>query len=268
MLQKLQSFLRNDDPLTRIKWSLYGRVWRECGLPYWKLLAAGMICTIIAAGAEAYCITLVSKIADVLEAGIAKDGMAEDNLVELQMTALCIVGLQIVVAFTVKSAFGYAKTLAMSKAALLGVSSLRRRIYRHMLKQPISFFHDAQTGTIMNYFTGLAGAVLGLVMGSVIAIVQSTATLLFMFALMLWFAPQMTLLLLFLGPAVIGPLIYIIRKQRALVHKSIAIEGGALTHINQSILGVKTIQSFVMENKESENMDTIEDDRIKVSIGS
>jgi ABC-type multidrug transport system fused ATPase/permease subunit len=92
--------------------------------------------------------------------------------------------------------------------------------------------------------------------------------MLMMFAIMLWFAPQMTLVLLFLAPGVLIPLVIIIRRQRTLVHKSIAIEGGSITHINQSILGVKTIQSFVTEKTEAENMDTIEDTRIKVSFKS
>ena len=64
MFQKIKSFLRNDDPLTQIKWSLYGRVWRECGLPYWKWLVAGIICTVLAACAEGYSVTLIGKIVD------------------------------------------------------------------------------------------------------------------------------------------------------------------------------------------------------------
>ena len=267
MWNKIQSFVKNDDPQKRIQWSLYGRVWRECGQPYWKWLAAGILCTVIAAAAEAYSITLVKTIVDGMRLVESAEGI-EDGEVGRRMKILCIVGLQVVAAFSIKSVFGYAKTLTMAKAGLLGVTNLRRRIYRHMVTQPISFFHGAQTGTIVNYFTGLSGSVLALVTGSVIAIVQSTATLLMMFGLMLWFAPQMTLILLVLAPAVLIPLTIIIRKQRVLVHAGIKIDGGSISHLNQSILGIKTIQSFNAEEMESKTMDAIEDTRVRLSLKS
>ena len=264
MFQKIQSFLRNDNPEAQLKWSLYGRVWRECGRPYWRWLVLGVICTVIAAAAEAYSITLVKKI---VEGGIVPPEPDPDgNIIDQRMGVLLLVGLQIIIAFSAKSGFGYAKTLAMAKAGLLGVSHLRRRMYKHMVKQPMAFFHGEQTGPLMNRFTGMAGAVLGLVTESVITIVQSAASLIFMIGLMLLFAPQMTLILLFLGPAILVPLLVIIRKQRILVRTSFGVEGQSITHINQSILGVKTIQSFGMEEVESKNMDTIEDGRIKVSF--
>jgi ABC-type multidrug transport system fused ATPase/permease subunit len=153
----------------------------------------------------------------------------------------------------------------MTRAGLLGVASLRRRLYKHLIKQPMAFFHTSQTGMLMNYFTGLAKGVLSLVTESVIVIVQSTATLVFMIALMLWYAPQMTLILMFLAPAVLIPLVIIMRKQRVLVRTQFGVEAGSISHINQSIHGVKTIQSFGAEVMESKNMETIEDKRIKVN---
>ena len=62
--KKIKSFIKGDESNGRIRWSLYGRVWREVGQPYWKWLAAGIIFTILAAGAEAYTITLVQQVVD------------------------------------------------------------------------------------------------------------------------------------------------------------------------------------------------------------
>ncbi len=255
MFQKIKSFLKNDDPNAQIKWSLYGRVWSEFGQPYWRWLAAGVLCTVLGAAAEAYSITLVKKI-------------IEEGIIEKQMTALYFAGLQVVAAFFFKSAFGYAKILTLAKAGLLGVTKLRRQLYKHMVKQPISFFHGEHTGALLNRFTGMAGAVLSLVTDNVINIVQSTASMAMMIGLMLWFAPYMTLILAFLAPSIIIPIIVITRKRRVLVRAGFSVEGESISHINQSILGIKTIQSFGTEDSESKNMDAIEDDRIKVSFKS
>ena len=215
MWQKIKSFIRNDDPRAKIKWSLYWRVWRECGLPYWKWLVAGVICTLIAASAEGYSVTLVGQIVD-------------EGFVKQKKEMLLMVGLQVIAAFAIKGAFGYAKTLTMAKAGLLGVSNLRRRIYKHMVDQPLAFFHGSQTGTLMNNFTGLANAVLNLVTDSVITIVQSMATLLIMVGLMLWKAPQMTLILLFLAPAILIPLVVILRKQRIVARSSFGADARSI----------------------------------------
>ena len=258
MWKKIKSFIKNDDPQAQIKWSLYGRVWRECGQPYWKWLAVGVVCTIIAAAAEAFSVWLVKTIVETVEGGITEEGLSK----------LCIVGLLVVSAFTIKGVFGYGKTLTMAKAGLLGVTNLRRRIYKHMLKKPIAFFHGTQTGTIMNYFTRMTDAVLGLVTENVINIVQSVATLCFMLALMIWFAPQMLFVLLILASCILIPLIIITRKRRVLVRISFNADAKSITHINQSILGIKTIQSFVTEGKELQNMYTIEDVRIKANFKS
>jgi subfamily B ATP-binding cassette protein MsbA len=252
MLARIKSFIRNDDPQTRIKWSLYGRAWREIGLPYWKWLAAGVVFTVIAAGAEAFSITLIK-------------GIVDQGFIEKNVDSLYFIGLQVIGAFSAKSAFHYARTLVMTRAGLLGATNLRRRVYRHMVRQDIGYFHGSRIGTLMNYFGGLAGAVLGLVTDNVIGIVQNVATLAMMLALMLWYAPQMTAVLLFLVPGILVPLTLITRKRRALLRHSFRTDAGSLSHISQSILGIRTIQAFVMEGAEARNMDDIEDFRIKVS---
>ena len=98
-----KSFFKNDNPESRIKWSLYIRVWKEFGRPYWKLLALGVLCTTLAASAEAYSITLVKQVID-------------KGFIEKNAKSLIWIGLQIVAAFGVKGFFTYSKTLAMTKA--------------------------------------------------------------------------------------------------------------------------------------------------------
>ena len=93
---KIKSLIRGDESNKRIKWSLYGRVWREVGAPYWKWLLFGVIFTILAAGAEGYTISLVQQVVD--NTFIGKD-----------MHAIYWLGIQVIIAFGAKGAFTYAK---------------------------------------------------------------------------------------------------------------------------------------------------------------
>ncbi len=251
--QKLKSFIKNDNPQTRIKWSLYGRVWREIGRANWKWLLAGVICTTIAAAAEGFSITLVKKVID-------------QGFIEKNMESLFVIGLQIIAAFGAKGLFTFMKTLAMTHAGLMGATTLRRKLYRHMLKQPMGYFSKTHTGDLINYFTGMASAVLALVTDTVIKIVHNTATIIMMVGLMVWYAPQMTAVLLFLVPAVVVPLTIITRKRRKVARNTFGADASSITQISQSIEGVKTIQAFCAEDKEQQNMNAIEDRRVSLGM--
>ncbi len=251
--KSIVSFIRNDNPQAKIKWSLYLRVWKEIGKPQWKWLLIGVICTTLAAGAEGFSITLVKKVID-------------QGFIEKNMQSLFFIGLQIIAAFGAKGVFTFFKTLTMTKAGLLGATNLRRRIYRHMLKQPMKYFHGAHTGDLMNYFTGMSQSVLSLVTTTVIKTVHNIATIIMMVGLMIWYAPQMTAVLTFLIPAIVVPLTIITRKRRILSRTSFGADAAAMTQITQTIEGVKTIQSFCNEDFEQCNMNKIEDERVSLGM--
>ena len=125
--KSIKKLIHGDENNGRIKWSLYGRVWREIGKPQWKWLVAGVITTVLAAGAEAYTITLVQQVVD-------------NAFIQKSMTHIYLFGLQIIAAFGFKGAFNYAKSLIMSKAGLNASADLQKKIYRHMVKMNISKF--------------------------------------------------------------------------------------------------------------------------------
>ncbi|MCL2017688.1 MAG: ABC transporter ATP-binding protein/permease [Alphaproteobacteria bacterium] len=250
MLNKIKSFFKNDNPETQIKWSLYKRVWNEIGRPYWKWLAGGIVCTIIAASAEGYSILLVKQVID-------------QGFIEKSMDSLYIFGLLIVATFSIKSVFTYAKTLLMSKAGLLAATGLRRRIYRHMVRLNIGAFNASRTGALMNYYGLHAGAVLGLVTNTVITVAHNVATIIIAMSIMLWVAPQMFAVLLFLVPGIMIPLVLIMRQKRKLTRQSFGIANDSTNHVTQTIQGIKTIQSFGAEKAEALNFDAIEDAGIK-----
>ena len=242
MLKKLKNrikeFLRPTDKTVQIKWSLFGRVWREIGKPQWKWLLAGVICTILAASAEGYTITLVRRIID-------------QAFIERSASSLYLFGLLIVAAFGLKAAFTYAKDLIMSKAGLLAIARLQNRIYSHMMKMDVAKFYGGGIGKHLNYFGVQANAVLNLVTGTIIQAVQNIATLMITIGIMVYFAPQLCVMLLFMAPAIIIPLVLITRKRRVLSRRSFGIANDVSQHLNQTLHGMKTIQSFGNEAIES-----------------
>ena len=239
-IEKIKSFIKGDRDNGRIQWSLYGRVWNEIGRPYVKWLAAGIVFTILAAGAEAYTITLVQQVVD-------------QAFIEKSMAAIYFLGGQVIIAFGAKGAFTYAKSLIMSKGGLLAHANLQKKIYNHMTHMNLARFYGDGIGKNLNYFTVQSGAVLSLVTNTVIKLVQNVATLAMTLGLMFYYAPQMCVVLLFLTPAIMIPMVIIMRKRRKLSRQSFGIANDVTQQLNQTLHGIKTIQSFANEDREANN---------------
>ena len=238
IINSIKKFIHGDPKNGRIKWSLYVRIWREIGMPQLKWIIAGVIATVCAAAAEGYTITLVQRVVD-------------QAFIEKNMDSTYIVGLLIIAAFAAKGAFRYAQTLLMSKAGLNASAMLQKRIYNHMIRMDISGFFGEGIGKHLNYFWVQAGAVLNLVTGTVVKVVQEVATLIITVGLMIYYAPQMCVVLLFLVPAIMLPMVAIMRRRRKLSRQSFGIANDVSQHLNQTLRGIKTIQAFATEDTES-----------------
>lgn len=255
IFNSIYSFIKNNNPETSIKWSLYFRAWREFGIPYWPYIIGGIVCTVLATSAEGYTITLVKDIID-------------RGFIEKNMGILYLIGIELVLAYFCKSIFSYAKTYLMSRAGLLAASRLRNNLYTHLLQMSQSYFQRMPTGPIVNAFSGMANAVLSLVTDSVIAIVQNISTLVVMIFLMFWYAPQLTILLLFIVPAIIVSVTVLSRLKRRWIRKSFTNVSDTMNLLNETLLGIKTIQSFVTENTEIKNMEKIQKDSVRIGLKS
>lgn len=254
IIKFLISFIKNDkNKDTQIKWSLYLRVWREFGLPYWKSLVVAVICTALATSAEGYAITLVQKIID--------KGFIEKNMAYLYM-----IGLQLIGAYVVKSIFSYSKTISIARVGFLGACSLRKRLFKHMVYLSQDFFQSVQTGPIMNGFTGLASMMLGMVTSSVMGMIQNIISLIVMVGLMFWYAPQITATLFVLGPAIAVVVTILARRRRAVARKRFMYDAESMSVMTEDILGIKTIQAFGTEEYEYNKISKIEENRVKVGV--
>ena len=250
MLKKIKKQIRNiikgDETNVRIKWSLYARVWREIGRPQLKWLLMGVAATICAAGAEAYTITLVQQVVD-------------KAFIQKSMAHIYFFGLQVIAAFGFKGVFNYSKSLIMAKAGLNASANLQKRIYSHMLHMNVSKFYGDGIGKHLNYFGVQAGAVLNLVTGTLIGTIQQIATLAMTLGLMVYYAPQLCAVLLFLVPAILIPMVLIMRKRRKLSRQSFGIANDVTQHLNQTLRGMKTIQAFGTEDAETKKFSRILD---------
>jgi len=235
----------------KIDWKLFRRVWREIGRPYWPFLLLGIIFTVIAASAEGWAVTITKR---VIDNGLTSTG---------NMMFLYLLGGQLIAAFVLKGLFNYIKALIMTRAGLKSVTRLQKRIFAHALKINVSEIQKNGVGKYMNFFSIQAGAVQNMVTGLVVEVTQNLSSLIIMIGLMIYFAPQLVLMLLLLIPIIIIPVKIIRAKKAKLTRQTFSIANSSTQRLNQVLAGIKTIQSFGTEKFETEKFGRILQDIVK-----
>ena len=235
----------------KINWKLFGRIWREIGRPYWPFLLVGMIFTIIAAASEGWAVTITKH---VIDHGLTSTG---------NMLFLYIMGAQLIGAFVLKGLFNYVKALIMTRAGLKAVTKLQRRIFEHALRTNVSEIQKNGVGKYMNFFTVQAVAVQNTVTNMIVDLVQNLSSLLIMIGLMIYFAPQLVIMLVVLVPIIMVPVAIIRRKKAKLTKQTFSIANTSTQRLSQMLTGIKTIQSFGTEKYETEKFNTVLQDIIK-----
>ncbi len=243
------------DKSKTVQLGLYKRIFNDIAKPQMKLIILSILAMLVAAGAEAYSITLVKRVVD--------EGFFSKN-----MDILYIVGLQIIAAYATKGLFGYLNTMFMGRAGANAATYLRKRLFRQMMCLDMGFFFNKPIGRLMNYYTVEAGAVLNVSTKVIVDVIKDAVTVLAMVGMMIYYAPHMLGVIVILAPAILIPFVIITRKMRKVTRKTFGLAAESSSHINQSLQGIKTIQSYNREELETKKMYDIEASTVKTNVKS
>jgi subfamily B ATP-binding cassette protein MsbA len=128
-------------------------------------------------------------------------------------------------------------------------SSFRLQLYDKILQLPIGYFSEQKKGDIMNRMVGDIAEINGSIIGSLEGLIKDSMTIIAFLAYMIWLSPQLSLLLLVTLPLtafLIG------RISRKLKHHSTnysIVSGENLSHVEETLGGIKVIKAFNAENK-------------------
>jgi subfamily B ATP-binding cassette protein MsbA len=147
--------------------------------------------------------------------------------------------------------------MILTKAGMKASADLQKRIYRKTLQTDIDRMQGEGFGRFLNYFGVQAGSMLSLVTGQVVNAVQNLSSMMIMLALMLWYAPQLFLIMLLLLPLIMLPMVMVARYKNKKTRESFRIANTSSQNINQTLQGIKTIQAFGMQAAEEKKFGEI-----------
>lgn len=188
-------------------------------------------------------------------------GFGTNGYYYLNMILAGLAGLVILLAVT-----GYFRSFLVNSVGEKVIADLRRDIYSHIIKVSPEFFEITKTGDVISRMTVDTTLLYSIISNSLAFALRNI--ILFFGAIIALFltSTKLTIVSVALIPIAIAPIIIMGRKIKNLSSKSQEAVSMVGSHIEETINGVKTIQSYLCEDKEISNFNRYLNDALSASI--
>lgn len=180
------------------------------------------------------------------------DGFGKANHSFLKIMAFVVVGMIILRGIT-----NFISNYCLAWVSGKVVMTMRRRLFKHLMFMPVSFFDRNSTGKLLSRITYDSEMIASSSSGSLITIVREGAYIISLLAVMFYTSWELTLVLFVIGP-VIAVLITIVSKIFRKLSKNLQDSMGELTATTEQMLkGHKVVLSFGGQHVEEERFNKV-----------
>ena len=180
------------------------------------------------------------------------DGFGKANNSFLKIMAFVVVGMIILRGIT-----NFISNYCLAWVSGKVVMTMRRRLFKHLMFMPVSFFDRNSTGKLLSRITYDSEMIASSSSGSLITIVREGAYIISLLAVMFYTSWELTLVLFVIGP-IIAVLITIVSKIFRKLSKNLQDSMGELTATTEQMLkGHKVVLSFGGQFVEEERFNKV-----------
>ena len=180
------------------------------------------------------------------------DGFGKANHSFLKIMAFVVVGMIILRGIT-----NFISNYCLAWVSGKVVMTMRRRLFKHLMFMPVSFFDRNSTGKLLSRITYDSEMIASSSSGSLITIVREGAYIISLLAVMFYTSWELTLVLFVIGP-IIAVLITIVSKIFRKLSKNLQDSMGELTATTEQMLkGHKVVLSFGGQYVEEERFNKV-----------
>ena len=180
------------------------------------------------------------------------DGFGKANHSFLKIMAFVVVGMIILRGIT-----NFISNYCLASVSGKVVMTMRRRLFKHLMFMPVSFFDRNSTGKLLSRITYDSEMIASSSSGSLITIVREGAYIISLLAVMFYTSWELTLVLFVIGP-IIAVLITIVSKIFRKLSKNLQDSMGELTATTEQMLkGHKVVLSFGGQHVEEERFNKV-----------
>ena len=180
------------------------------------------------------------------------DGFGKANNSFLKIMAFVVVGMIILRGIT-----NFISNYCLAWVSGKVVMTMRRRLFKHLMFMPVSFFDRNSTGKLLSRITYDSEMIASSSSGSLITIVREGAYIISLLVVMFYTSWELTLVLFVIGP-IIAVLITIVSKIFRKLSKNLQDSMGELTATTEQMLkGHKVVLSFGGQFVEEERFNKV-----------
>ena len=175
----------------------------------------------------------------------------DDVFVRRDHTMLYIVPLAVIASALIKGGATYAQSLIMTRVGQRILADLQVKLFGHLMRADLSFFHDTPTGGLISRFTNDVAMMRGAIVQALTGIAKDLLTVVFLVALMFYQNWSLALIAFVVFPVAILPIVRIGKRMRK-VSTSTQVEIGALsTLLEETFQGARHVKAYGMEERET-----------------
>ena len=172
-------------------------------------------------------------------------------------------GVAVAILLSIASALRY---YFISRLGERVVADLRTAVYDHILTLSPTFFATTRTGEVLSRLTTDTTLIQTVVGASVSMAVRTLATTVGALILMVVVSWQLALMVLAVGPIIIGPIILFGRRVQRLSRSSQDSLASASARASEALRAVETVQAFTREREERANFSNAVEATYDVSL--
>ena len=229
---------------------LMGRLWRDGIRGYVGWIVLAVIFMLIAAAATSYTAYLMKPVVD-------------DVFDQKNESRLWIVAFTVLATFLVKCIANYTQAMLMHFVGLRILSDMQNRLFSHLSRMDLAFFHNHATGTLISRFTTDIHQMKVAVSNGLTSLGKDLMSLVGLVYVMFLQDLELALITFFVFPIAVYPIVRIGKRMRKVTANTQQEIGLFLTILNQTFQGIRMIKAYGMERYEADRIaDNVETIRI------
>lgn len=161
---------------------------------------------------------------------------------------------------------GYYRSSLINSVAEKVISDLRKKVYNHIIRVSTEFFEITKTGDVVSRLTVDTTLLYETISSTSSFLLRNSLFFIGGIISLFFISIKLSLLTIMLIPIAIAPVIIIGKSVKNLSKQTQGALAEVGSHIEESINGIKTIQSYLCEEKEVRNFSGLIDSALKISL--
>ena len=224
--------------------ALMSRLARESIRPYVGWIVAAIICMALVATATAASAWLMKPVIN-------------DVFFAKNETLLWIIAAAVFITFAIKGLANYGQSVLMSYVGQRIITDTQHRLYAHLTRMELGFFHDNPTGNLISRFTIDINMMRAAVSNALTGLGKDFLSLIGLVGVMFWQDWQLGLIAFVVFPVAVIPIARLGKRMRKVTVNTQEEMGQFTTLLEQTFQGARVVKSYGMEEYEKSRVRAI-----------